>query len=240
VRYPIIDDMLIAGIGLQLLAGIMFGLPHILSEDRFQDANERLRRLLLFPSKGRQRLRILLFGALIIPLASLLIAAYLLEGSGALTETRWFEVVGGGLIGSLMAGVLYLSLLRRFAQFISKTKDPKSLPDEAYFRTLLFGNLILIPVLGGLGWLSIWGGSVLSTAQIANVPGAVILIPTILLIFFGSLSVLSACISVVFVMLAGIIRLMSLMARPARILWIIVLSLYVLGGAFLIASACRS
>jgi hypothetical protein len=231
--------MLIAGISLQLLAGIMFGLPHILPEDRFQGADERLRRFLLFPSKGKQRLRILLFGALIIPLASILIAAYLLEGPGAHTEVQWFEAVGGGLLGSLMAGVLYLSLLRRFAQLISRTKDPTSLPDEAYFRTLLFGNLALIAVLGGLGWLSIWGGSVLSSAQTANVPQAVVLIPTILLILFGSLSVLSACISFVFVVLAGIIRLMSLMARPARILWIIVLSLYVLGGAFLLGSAFR-
>lgn len=232
--------MLIAGVSLQLLAGIIFGLTHILSEGRFQSANEGLRRFLLFPSKGKHRLRILLFGALIIPVASVLIATYILEGAAALTDMQWFEIIGGGLFASLMAGIFYLSLLRRFAQLISKTKDPKSLPDDAYFRTLLFGNLILIPVLSGLGWLSIWGSSALSTANIGNVSEVVILIPAILLVFLGALSVLSACISVVFVVLAGIIKLVSMMARPARILWIMVLSIYVLGGALLIASACQS
>ena len=229
--------MLIAGISLQLLAGIIFGLAYILPRDRFKNANKRLRQVLLFPSRGKHRLRILIFGALIIPLASVLIATYLLEGSAALTDVQWFEIVGGGLLASLIAGVFYLSLLRRLAQLISKTKDPKSLPDDAYFRTLLFGNLILIPVLGGLGWLSMWGGSALSTANIENVPEVVILIPTILLVLLGALSVLSACISVVFVVLAGIIKLVSIMARASRILWIIVLSIYILGGAFLIASA---
>lgn len=231
--------MLIAGISLQLLAGIIFGLTHILSKDRFDTANEDLRRFLLFPSKSRHRLRILIFGALIIPLASVLIATYLLEGPTALTNVQWFEAVGGGLLASLMGGVFYLSLLRRFAQLISKTKDPKSLPDNAYFRTLLFGNLILIPVLGGFGWLSLWGGSALSTANIGNIPEVVILIPVMLLVLLGALSILSACISVVFVVLAGVIRLLSMMARSHRVLWIIVLSIYVFGGAFLIASACQ-
>lgn len=232
--------MLIVGISLQLIAGIILGLPHILGEDRFHIANERLRRFLLFPSKGKHRLRILIFGALIIPVATVLIATLLLEGPAALTVVQWFEAVGGGLLASLIAGVFYLSLLRRLAQLISKTKDPKGLPDDVYFRTLLFGNLILIPVFGGLGWLSIWGSSALSTANIGNVPEVVILIPTILLVLLGALLVLSACISVVFVVLAGIIKLVSMMARPRRILWIMVLSLYVLGGAFLIASACQS
>lgn len=240
VHQPIIDDVLIAGISLQLLAGIIFGLTHILSEDRFDTANEDLRRFLLFPSKGRHRLRILIFGALIIPLASVLIATYLLEGPAALTGVQWFEVVGGGLLASLMAGVIYLSLLRRFAQLISKTKDPRNLPDDAYFRALLFGNLILIPVLGGFGWLSLWRGSALATANIGDIPAAVILIPVIPLVLLGGLSILSACISVVFVVLAGIMELLSMMARPRMILWIMVLSIYVLGGAFLIARACQS
>ncbi len=231
--------MLIAGTVLQLVAGFLFGLANILPRKCFDRANERLRRFLLFPSKEKRRLRILIFSAWITPLALVLIAAYVLEGRAAMADVQWFEALGGGFLGSLIAGILYLSLLRRLAQLISKTKAPEALPDDAYFRTLLVGNLILIPVLGGLGWLSIWGSFVLSTANIVNVPGAVILIPTILLIFFGSLSVLSACISVVFVVLAGIIRLISLMARPAKILWIIVLSVYILGGAFLIASACR-
>jgi len=232
--------MLIAGISLQLVAGIIFGLTHILSKSRFDTANEALRRFLLFPSKGKHRLRILIFGALIIPLASLLIATYLLEGPAALTGVQWLEAVGGGLLASLMAGIIYLSLLRRFAQLMSKTKDPRSLPDDAYFRTLLFGNLILIPVLGGFGWLSLWGSSALSTANIGDIPAAVILIPVILLVLLGGLLILSACISVVFVVLAGIMELLSMMARPRRLLWIVVLSVFVLGGAFLIASACQS
>jgi len=231
--------MLIAGISLQLIAGFILGLQHIISKDRFDNANEGLRRFLLFPSKGKHRLRILIFGALIIPLAAVLIAIYLLEGPSAPTTLKWFEIVGGGLAVSLIVGALYLSLLKRLAQLLSKTKEPNDLPDDVYFRTLLFGNLILIPVLGGLGWLSIWGISALSTANIENVLEVVILIPTILLAFLGAFLVLSACISVVFVVLAGIIKLVSMMARPRRILWIMVLSLYVLGGAFLIASACQ-
>jgi len=230
--------MLIAGIGFQLLARILFGLTHILSKDRFDSANERLKRFLLFPSKGKHRLRILIFGALIIPLASVLISLLLLEGPDSLTGVEWLGVIGGGLFASLIAGIFYLSLLRRLAQLISKTEDPKGLPDDAYFRTLLIGNLILIPVLGGLGWLGMWGSSALATANIRNLPEVAILIPTMLLAFLGAFSILSVFISVAFVVLAGIIKLVSLMAKPRRILWIIVLSLYVLGGAFLIASAC--
>ena len=229
--------MLIAGVSLQLLAGIIFGLTHILSEDRFQSANERLRRFLLFPSKGQHRLRILFFGALIIPIASL-IAIYLLAKPA---DGQWYEIVGGVLLGSLMAAVFYLSLLRGFARLISKAKDPKSLPDDVYFRTLLFSNLILIPVFGGLAWLSYWGNSALSIANIGNVPEAVILLSRLLLVFIFVFSILSACMLVVFVVLASIIKLViSRMARADRPLWIMVLSLYVLGGAFLIASACQS
>jgi hypothetical protein len=232
--------MLIAGTVLQLVAGFLFGLTNILPKKYFNGANERLRLFLLFPSKGKHRLRILIFGGLITPLASVLIGTYILEGTAALTDVQWFEALGGGLLASLIAGIFYLSLLRRLAQLISKTKEPKGLPDDAYFRTLLLGSLILVPVLGGFGWLGIWGSIALSTANIGNVPEVVILIPTLLLTILGALSVLSACMSVVFVVLAGIIKLVSMMARPRRILWIIVLSMYVLGGSFLIASACQS
>lgn len=231
--------MLIAGISLQLLAGIIFGLTHILPEDSFKNANGRLRRFLLFPWKGKRRLRIPLLGALIIPPA-LLIAILLRFNLVDLADGQWYEIVGGVLIAWLIAAVLYLSLLRGFARLISKSKDPKSLPDDAYFRTLLRSNLILIPVLGGLAWLSQWGNSALSIANIGSVPEAVILFSRLLLAFLFVFSLLSAGTSVVFVVLAGVIKLVSLMARPAKILWIIVLSLYVLGGAFLIASACRS
>jgi hypothetical protein len=232
--------MLIAGISLQLAAGIIFGLTHILPQSRFDTANEALRRFLLVPSKGKHRLRILIFGALIIPVASVLIGTYLLEGSGALTGVQWLQAIGGGLLATLMAGIIYLSLLRRLAQLVSKTNEPRSLPDNAYFRTLLFGNLILIPVLGGFGWLSFWGSSALSTTNIGGILAAVILIPVILLALLGGLLILSACFSVVFVVLAGIVGLLSMMARPRRLLWIIVLSVFVLGGALLIASARQS
>ena len=232
--------MLIVGISLQLIAGIVLGLPYILSKDRFDGANERLRRFLLFPSKGKHRLRIPILGALIIPLTSLLIATYLLEGPVALTDVRWVETLGGGLLASLTAGIFYLSFVRRVTQLISKTKDPKGLPGDAYFRVLLLGNLLSIPLLGGLGWLSMWGSSALSTAPIGNIPEAVVLAPALLLVLLGALSVLSACIAIVFAVLAGIVKLMSMMARPRSVLWIVVLSMYVLGGAFLIAGACQS
>jgi hypothetical protein len=240
MRYPIIDDMLIAGTVLQLVAGFLFGLTNILPKKRFDRANEELKRFLLFPSKGKRRLRILIFGAWITPLALVLIAAYVLEGRAVLADVRWFEALGGGFLGSLIAGMLYLSLLRRLAQLISKTKAPEALPDDTYFRTLLFGNLILVPVLGGFGWVAVWGGATLSMANIGNVPVVVVLVPTIVLLFLGPLLILSACIAGVFIVLAGVIKIVSLMARPRRILWIVVLLLYVLGGAFLIASACRA
>lgn len=228
--------MLIAGISLQLLAGIIFGLTHILPKDRFQHANERLRRFLLFSSRRKYQLGVPLLGAMIIPAASLIVI-YILEASNTSRVTQWYETVGGVLLGSLMAATLYLFLLRKFAQLLSKTRDLKKLSDDVYFRTLLFSNLTLIPVLAGLTWLSFWGVSSLSGANVGSVLEAVVLLPTILLVFLGAVSVLAAYISLVFVLLTAIIKLVSIMAKADEILWIIVLSLYVLGGAFLIASA---
>lgn len=228
--------MLIAGISLQLLAGIIFGLTRILPECRFQSANERLRRFLLFSSRSKYRLRVPLLGALIIPAASLIVI-YMLEASNTSSDAQWYETVGGVLLGSLMAATFYLLLLRRIARLLSKTKDFKNLLDDAYFRTLLFSNLILIPILAGLTWFSYWGFSSLSGANIGGLLGATVLFPAILLIFLGALSFLAAYISLLFILLAAFMKLVSLMARADRILWIIVLSVYVLGGAFLIASA---
>ncbi len=230
--------MLILGISFQLAAGIVFGLPHILGEDRLRGAEEGLRRFLRFPSEGRLRFRVPILGALITPLAFVLIGT-ILEERVAPTGLRWFQTLGGGLIGSLIVAVFYLYLLRRLAQLISRTNDPKGLPDNAYFQILLRSNLILLPVLGGLGWLSLWGGSALAVARTGSAPEAVVLVPAILLWFLGATSVLSAWTSASFVVLAGIIKLASVMARPRKLLWIIVLSMYVLGGALLIASACH-
>jgi hypothetical protein len=231
--------MLVAGISLQLLAGFVFGLTYILPRDSFENANARLRRFLLSPWKGTRRLRILLLAALTIPPA-LLVAIMLRFNLIGIVEGRWYEIVFGLLIVWLIAAALYLSLLRGLAQLISKSKDLKDLPDDAYFRTLLRSNLILVAALGGLAWLSEWGASALSTANIVNVPEAVLLSSLLLLSFLFVFSLLSAGTSAVFIALVGVIELVSRMARPARVLWIIVLSIYVLGGAFLIASACRS
>lgn len=229
--------MLIAGISLQLLAGIIFGLTRILPECRFQSANERLRRFLLFSSRSKYRLRVPLLGALIIPAAASLIVIYMLEASNTSSDVQWYETVGGVLLGSLMAATFYLLLLRRIARLLSKTKDFKNLLDDAYFRTLLFSNLILIPILAGLTWFSYWGFSSLSGANIGGFLGAIVLFPSILFILLGALSFLAAYISLLFILLAAFMKLVSLMARADRILWMIVLSVYVLGGAFLIASA---
>ena len=87
--------MLIAGIILQLVAGSIFGLTHILPEKRFKSANEGLRRFLLFPSEGKRRLRILIYGALITPVASLL-AIYLLTQP---TSGPWYEIIVGVFLG---------------------------------------------------------------------------------------------------------------------------------------------
>ena len=141
-----------------------------------------MKRLLLFSSKGKYRLRIPLFGALIIPVA-LLVAIYLLELIISSGDAQWYEIVGGVLLVSLMAATFYLLLLRGFARLISKTKDLKSLSVDAHFRTLLFSNLILILVLGGLAWLSQWGNSALSIANTGNIPEAVILFSRLLLSF---------------------------------------------------------
>lgn len=230
--------MLIAGISLQLVAGIIFGLTHILPKAHFEDANEKLKRFLLFSSRGRYRLRILLFGALAIPVASL-ISIYLLMASVAPSDAQWYEIIGGVLFGSLIAAICYLALLKGFARLISKTKDLQSLSDDAYFRALLFGNLILIPVLVGFTWLSFWGVSSLSITSYGNILYAIVLLLAFLLVSLGVFLVLSIYFSLVFILLAAITKLMSIMGKADKILWIIALSLFTLGGAFLIVSACQ-
>ncbi len=231
--------MLITGISLQLVAGIIFGLTHILEKARFEGANEKLKGFLLFSSRSKYRLRVPLFGALIIPAASL-IAIFILADSNASSDAQWYETVGGVLLGSLMAATLYLFLLRGFARLLSKTKDFNNLSTDVYFRTLFFSNLILIPVLAGLTWLSFWGVSSLFGANTESVLEAIVLFPAILFVFLGASSLLAAYISLLFVLLATTMKLVSLMARADRILWMIVLSLYIIGGAFLIASAYQS
>lgn len=231
--------MLIAGISLQLLAGIIFGLTHIVPENHFQNANEKLKRLLLFSSRSRYQIRAPLLGALTIPAASL-IAIFIFGAFDTLGDAQWYESVGGILLSSLMAATFYLFLLRRFAQLLSKTRELKKLSDDFYFRTLFFSNLILIPVLASLSWLSYLGFSSLLGASMGTAMRAVALFAVILLVLLTALSVLAAYISLVFVLLAAVMKLVSKMANVDKILWMIVLSLYVLGGGFIIVSACQS
>jgi hypothetical protein len=230
--------MLIWGISLQLAAGIVLGLPHILGEERLRDANEKLRQFFESLSSGRGRKRILIFGALIIPVATMMTIA-LAEPAGV----QWYEIVGGVLFGYLMVAAFYLASLKRLARLISKGKDLRALPDDVHFRTLLFSNLILIAIFAGfasLAWLILWGNSPVSIANIGNIPQVAILSLSLLLVFIFVFCELSAGISIAFVVLAGIVGLVSLMAKAKGPLWIMVLLLYVLGGAFLIVSACRS
>lgn len=231
--------MLIAGISLQLLAGIIFGLTHILPECRFKSANEKLKRFLLFTSRGRYKIRVPLYGALAVPAASI-IAMFFVGDSNVWGDAQWYEAVGGVLIGSLMAATFYLLLLRKTAQLISRTRELRELSDDAYFRALLYSNLILILVLALFSWLIYLGYSWLFSVITGTVMQLIILTPVLFLIFLGVLSILAVYISLVFVLLAVAVKLLSKMAEAGKILWMIVLSLYVLGGAFLIASACQS
>lgn len=214
------------------------GLPYILGKEHLEDWNDKLRQFFKSSSTSMGQSRILILGALIIPFA-LLMAITLAESAG----TQWWEILIGVVVGYAIAAAFYLSLLRRFARLISKGKDLGTLSDDSQFRTLLFSNLILIAVFAvfaGLAWLILWGDSPVSIANIGNIPGGVILFLSLLLVFIFVFCELSAGISIVFVVLAGIVRLGALMAKAERLLWIIVLSLYVLGGSLLIASACQS
>jgi len=232
--------MLIAGISLQLLAGIIFGLPYILPKSRFQDANKRLKTFLLFPSRGMRRLGVIFLGAVAITVVAVVawVATVLVPD---IPRILLVPLVAVGILNGLFnIGVVYVFLLLRFARIVSRTKEPQNLPDEARFRALLLGNLVQIPVLGGLGCLALWGVSLHFAPNYPGILGAVSWLSLMLLACFAAAAVSCAAVSVVFVGLAGVIRLLSAMAKPRWTLWIIVLSIYVIGGALLITAASKS
>jgi len=232
--------MLIAGISLQLIAGIIFGLSHIVPTSGFKNADKLLKRLLLSPlSRLRYQIGIPLIGAIITPIAFITVNVANFDTPNG---SQWFQSWVGILISSLVAATFYLFALNRFVRLLSRGQDFKELSDDIRFRILLYSNIILILIFGVLFPLGYFVTPLIQSidVSVAMVIRLLLLVLGLVLIILALLSLFAGLTSLVFILLALIMKLIAIMARTKETLWIIVLSLYAIGGAILIVNAYQS
>ena len=229
--------MLVVGITLQLVAGIVLALPHIIDESKLIGANERLKSILELPSsEKRYRRGIPLFGAILVALAYS-IWVFLFSASA---DWEWYEAAFGILLGSALMSATYMFLLIRLSNTLKDKGCLVKLTKGNDDRALLLGNAflvlfaILVLVLAFLcsGWQS-------SLSEGTPTWFLAIALSVIVALLFV-MAFLTAPPAVLFLLLSAMVQLFALMAKSGKPLWIMVLSLYLLGGFLLIANAVMS
>jgi len=233
--------MLIAGIVLQLIAGIILGLTQILPNSAFETANSKIQRFIFLPlAQRRFRRAIPLLGGLTVPFV-LLLLIYTTNIFGTPADIFSVESLVGILFGWLLTSTLYLLLLQKIVQMLSGVRQARQLPDTTYINVMLKSNLLLIPILValfGFGYAIILLLQNINTDNIAL--EILISFPTIFAVFVSAVSLLSIPITLIFIILALIIKLVAAMAKADKLIWIIVLSIFIIGGLLLIADASLS
>lgn len=233
--------MLITGIVLQLIAGTILGLTKILPNSVFQSANSKIQRFIFLPlSQRRFQRAIPLLGGLTVPFA-LLLLIFLSDIFGTPSDISPVESLVGIIFGCLLTSTLYLLLLQKIAQMLSGVPKARQLPDTTYINVMLKSNLLLIPILvafSGLGYAIILLLQNVSTENIAI--EILLAFPTVFAVFVSATSLLSIPIALLFIIFALIMKLVAAMAQADKLIWIIVLSIFVTGGALLIVEASLS
>lgn len=231
--------MEIAGISLQLAAGIIFGLAFLLPVPYFEKANNFLQGLLLWPlSDTRRRLQVCLVAALLSPVILLCFSVVY----GDLESGPWYETAYTILFVSALAGFLYLQLLSNVNRLLSESRRAKTLLGHERYQLLLGANWLLA-VMFSVFCTLIYFSIALIIPQTSFETGwqIVFVVLMFLLLIVLAISLLSLLVSIVFATISLISRLLSMIIQQIRKpIWLIALLLFITGGGLLIANAVKS
>ena len=216
--------MALAGIILQAVAGMVYGLSYLIGVERIDKWKES-RRAWLNGSKNRIKLSYL--STFITPLV-LVLLLYRVVGEDS---TRWYFL----LLGFLVSWLIIVSVYTSFLLIWSKSKSiPDMLNSPRLNQMMQKSNIasvtagVILMALGGVG-IRMLGDSV----TISNMVSILLLALALTALVFGFIL---ATMSVLYYVYILFVRLVGILLKPGKAVWILALSLYLAGCALLIAN----
>ena len=216
--------MALAGIILQAVAGMVYGLSYLIGVERIDKWKES-RRAWLNGSKNRIKLSYL--STFITPLV-LVLLLYRVVGEDS---TPWYFL----LLGFLVSWLIIVSVYTSFLLIWSKSKSiPDMLNSPRLNQMMQKSNIasvtagVILMALGGVG-IRMLGDSV----TISNMVSILLLALALTALVFGFIL---ATMSVLYYVYILFVRLVGILLKPGKAVWILALSLYLAGCALLIAN----
>ncbi len=219
------------GIVLQLFAGIILALPFIFGRRPFNSLDRKLRSIFSWPSSHSRWLIVVGFIiAIVIPILVIIVSII----SQAEQPIIWYNLVLYTLFKGGLAGLLYMILVSSFLKILTKWKRIYERTAHTYWLFFIV-NIITLVILSLLFYSSLIGLQAFYPISVSDLNNPSTRFLIILLLDLLQSFTLAWISSFCFVVLTGSLKIVSSIASPIRRpLWVVVLTIYVLGGICLL------
>lgn len=219
--------MALIGIILQAFAGFIYGVSHLIGEKRMDEWRQSAKAWL---ANSRNRVRVSYSLTFLVPLA-LVIYVYTLEEN----NIQWYYLILGFVFSwAFIVGVYasFLSIWSRSKSMADLINNPSGnqMIRKSNIASIVIG--IILMILGGVG-LQRLGGVVLGNNISSNIMPVILLTLALAALYIGFVLVLMPT---VYYICTLFVTAVSMLLRPGKAVWILALSLFTAGFAFLVAS----
>ena len=234
--------MEIAGISLQLIAGILYGLSFLISESWFRKPNIIVQKILGWPiEQEKRRLTIVIIAVLCIPVV-FFIGVGFMESSRGGDATPWYDILGTALVATVFGGFFYTLSVKRIHTIVKPCKALTHFLDCNYESQLFRTNVILLPCIITLSmscyFVSYYIFQSVSTDTTSGFLVALFLGLPFAFIF--AVGFVMAIMAAVYIIVYSYLKAIGLMLKAEKgPVWAVVLQVYIIGGILLLICACR-